>query len=45
MVRVSLELVPTLVNMLNSNTPQGTTRFARDGVSECLFIAREWFTE
>ena len=45
MVRVSLELVPTPVDMLNSNTPQGTTRYARDGVSERLFIAREWFAE
>ena len=36
MVRVALELVPTPVDMLNSNIPQGTAGYTRDGVSECL---------
>ena len=45
MVRVALELVPTLVYMLGNDTPQGTVGYARDGVSECLFIAREWFAK
>ena len=34
MVRVALELVPTLVDMLGSDTPQGTAAYARDGVFE-----------
>ena len=43
MVRVALELAPTLVDMLRSDTPQGTARYARDGVLErhSFFIARE----
>ena len=45
MVRVALELVPTPVDMLDSDTPQGIVGYARDGVSEHLFIAREWFVE
>ena len=36
MVRVALELVPALVDMLGSDTPQGTAGYARDGVSERL---------
>ena len=36
MVRVALELVPTLVDMLGSDTPQGTAKYARDDVSERL---------
>ena len=39
MVKVALELVPTSIDMLNSDTPQGTAGYARDGVSERLFIA------
>ena len=38
-VRVALELVPTSVHMLGNDTPQGTVGYARDGVSECLFIS------
>ena len=45
MVRVALELVPTPIDMLGSDTPQGTVRYARDGVSKHLFIAREWFAK
>ena len=47
MVRVALELVPTLVDMLGSDTPQGTAAYTRDGVFErhSFFIAREWFAE
>ena len=45
MVRVALELVPAPVHMLGNDTAQGTVVYARDGVSECLFIAREWFAE
>ena len=40
MVRVALEMVPTPVDMLSSDTPQGTVGYARDGVSEHLFIAK-----
>ena len=36
MVRVALEMVPTLVNMLGSDIPQGIARHTRDGVSERL---------
>ena len=36
MVRVALELVLTLVDMLGSDTPQGIAKYARDDVSECL---------
>ena len=35
-MRVALELVPTPVDMLGSDIPQGTTGHTRDGVSECL---------
>ena len=45
MVRVALELAPTPVDMLDSDTPQGTAEYARDGVSKHLFSAREWFVE
>ena len=45
MVKVALELVPTSIDMFNSDTPQGTAGYARDGVSERLFIAQEWFAE
>ena len=43
MVKVALELVPTIIDMLGSDTPQGTARYARDGVLErySFFIARE----
>ena len=37
MVRVALELVPTPVDMLGSNIPQGTVGYTRDGVSKRLF--------
>ena len=36
MVKVALELVPTLVDMLGSDIPQGTARYTRDGVSKRL---------
>ena len=36
MVRVALELVPTPIDMLSSDTPQGTAEYARDDVSNCL---------
>ena len=36
MVRVALELVPILVDMLGNDTPQGTAEYARDDVSERL---------
>ena len=36
MVRVALELVPTSVDMLGSDIPQGTAGHTRDGVSKCL---------
>ena len=32
-----MELVPTPVDILGSNIPQGTAGYTRDGVSECLF--------
>ena len=33
---MALELVPTLVDMLGNDTPQGTAEYARNGVSESL---------
>ena len=36
MVRVALKLVPTSVDMLGSDIPQGTAGHTRDGVSKCL---------
>ena len=36
MVRVALELVPTLVDMLDSDIPQGSAGHTRDDVSERL---------
>ena len=36
MVRVVLELVPTPIDMLGSDIPQGTARYTRDGVFERL---------
>ena len=35
-VRVALELVPTPVDMLSSDIPQGTAEYTRDGVFEHL---------
>ena len=35
-MRVALELVPTPVDMLGSDIPQGTAGHTRDGVSERL---------
>ena len=32
-MRVALELVPTPIDMLGSNIPQGTVGYTRDGVS------------
>ena len=37
-MRVALELVPTPVDMLGSNIPQGTAGYTRDGVSKRLFF-------
>ena len=47
MVRVALELVPIPVDMLGSDTHQGTAGYAKDSVLErhSFFIAREWFVE
>ena len=43
-MRVALELVPTPVDMLGSDIPQGTAGHTRDGVSErlssCLGMVR-----
>ena len=36
MVRVALELVTTPVDMLDSDIPQCTTKYTRDGVFEHL---------
>ena len=36
MVKVALELVPTLIDMLDNDTPQGTTEYVRDDISERL---------
>ena len=36
-MRVAMELVPTPVDMLDSNIPQGTAGYTKDGVFECLF--------
>ena len=36
MVRVALELVPTPIDMLSNDTPQGTAEYARDDVSKRL---------
>ena len=36
MVRMDLEMVPTLVDMLGRDIQQGTTRHTRDGVPERL---------
>ena len=43
MVRVALELVPTPVDMLDSDTPQGTAGYTRDGMLErhSFFIAQK----
>ena len=35
-MRVALEMVPILVDMLGSGIPQGTAEHTRDGVSEHL---------
>ena len=36
MVRVALEMVPTSVDMLGSDIPQGTAKHTRDGIPERL---------
>ena len=36
MVRVALELIPTIVDTFGNDTPQGIARHTRDGVSEHL---------
>ena len=35
-MRVALEMVPTSINMLDSDIPQGTAEHTRDGVPERL---------
>ena len=41
MVRVALELVPTLVDTLGSDIPQGIAEHTRDGVFERLSSCSE----